>query len=446
MAEKLLLPKMGASMEEGTIDNWLVDEGEKVEAGDPVVEVQTDKITIEVEAENDGILLKKLYDPGDIVPVQQVIAFIGEEGENVDDIMEDVGEEVSGEESKSENIESIFNKKLETGASSGDKVDTISIRRTPIARRLAEENDVSLEEVSGSGPLGRIQKRDIENYFKTSQKKITPLAQKMATDFQVDTSTIAGSGTHGKIIKDDIISTNRPNISERLTAKRVDFKGMRKIIAQRISDSFYSAPHVTLNSEVDMTECVTLRKKLLSVIEELESVRLSYNEIIVKATAFALRNNPNINISLKDEKEIVYHPDVNIGIAVAVPDGLVVPVLRNVDEKGLGTLAKEAKAIAKKAMDGSLTSDEMQGSTFSISNLGMYAIDGFTPIINQPNAAILGVGRIQKKSVIVDDEVAVRSMMALSLSFDHRIIDGAPAAQFLTDLKDVLENPYKLMV
>lgn len=448
MAEKLLLPKMGATMEEGMIDTWLVEEGEKIEAGDPIVAVQTDKITIEVEAENDGVLLKKLYEPGDIVPVQQVIAFIGEEGENLDNIMEDVREDVFGVENEIKETEFISNGNVESVISTGNKEETIPIRRTPIARRLAEENNVNLKDISGSGPLGRIQKRDIEYYCKSSQKKITPLAQKIAADFQIVTSNIDGSGTHGKIIKDDIISANRPSISEQLQVKRVPFKGMRKVIAQRISDSFYSAPHVTLNTEVDMTECVKLRQKLLPVIEQLENVRLSYNEILIKATAFTLKNNPNINISLDNDKDILYHSDINIGIAVAVPDGLVVPVLNNVDKKGLGTVAKEAKAIAKKAKDGSLTIDEMQGSTFSISNLGMYAIDGFTPIINQPNAAILGVGRIQKKLVIVDDEdeAKVRSMMILSLSFDHRIIDGAPAAQFLTDLKEVLENPYKLMV
>lgn len=439
MAEKVVMPKLGATMEEGTIDSWLVDVGEEIEEGDPIVEIQTDKITMEVEAEADGVLLKKLYEAGETIPVQQVIAYIGEAGENVDDLVDDAP---SVDKTEAGTPDANVDRTREAGT---EVSDTTEIRRTPIARRLAAENNIDLSEITGTGPLGRIQKIDVENAIAQNKQKITPLAKKMAADQQVDTTTITGSGTHGKIVKDDIIAANRPN--EVIAAdERIAFKGMRKVIADRISDSYYSAPHVTLHSEIDMTECVKLRKQLLPVIEEAEGVRVSYNEIIVKATAFSLRQNPNINISLENDKEIVYHSDVHIGFAVAVPDGLVVPVLRNVDQKGLGILTKEAKTIAKKARDGMLTPDEMQGSTFTISNLGMFAVDGFTPIINQPNAAILGVGRIQEKPVIINGQVETRSMMTLSLSFDHRIIDGAPAAQFLTDVKNVLEQPYKLMV
>ncbi len=439
MAEKVVMPKLGATMEEGTIDSWLVDVGEEIEEGDPIVEIQTDKITMEVEAEADGVLLKKLYEAGETIPVQQVIAYIGEAGENVDDLADDTP---SVDKTEAGTPDANIDRTREAGV---EVSDTTEIRRTPIAHRLAAENHIDLSEITGTGPLGRIQKIDVENAIAQNKQKITPLAKKMAADQQVDTTTITGSGAHGKIVKDDIIAANRPN--EVIAAdERIAFKGMRKVIADRISDSYYSAPHVTLHSEIDMTECVKLRKQLLPVIEEAEGVRVSYNEIIVKATAFSLRQNPNINISLENDKEIVYHSDVHIGFAVAVSDGLVVPVLRNVDQKGLGILTKEAKTIAKKARDGMLTPDEMQGSTFTISNLGMFAVDGFTPIINQPNAAILGVGRIQEKPVIINGQVETRSMMTLSLSFDHRIIDGAPAAHFLTDLKNVLEQPYKLMV
>lgn len=442
MAEKVVMPKLGATMEEGTIDSWLVDVGEEVEAGDPIVEIQTDKITMEVEAEADGILLKKLYESGETIPVQQVIAFIGETGENVDDLVDDV----PGVESMDMSVET--EAKVTAQLDSSDpsrRSDSGSIRRTPIARRLAAENNVNISDIAGTGPLGRIQKVDVENFITHDKQKITPLAQKMATDQRIETTNITGTGAHGKIVKDDIFAANH-SVAKVVADKRVAFKGIRKVIAGRISDSFYTAPHVTLFSEIDMTECVGLRKQLLPVIEGTEGVRVSYNEIILKATAFSLKKNPNINISLENEKEIVYHSDINIGFAVAVPDGLVVPVLRSVDQKGLGVLTKEAKTIAKKARDNRLTPEEMQGSTFTISNLGMFAVDGFTPIINQPNAAILGIGRIQEKPVVVDGQVGVRSMMTLSISFDHRIIDGAPAAQFLTDLKDVLEQPYKLMV
>ncbi|HLR43133.1 MAG TPA: dihydrolipoamide acetyltransferase family protein [Pseudogracilibacillus sp.] len=440
MAEKVVMPKLGATMEEGTIDSWLVEVGEEVEEGDPIVEIQTDKITMEVEAEADGVLLTQLFEAGETVPVQHTIAYIGEAGEEIPE----TDDAPTVEATATEEVEET---KVEQEVTQATNNTGEKIRRTPIARRLAEENNVALQNVDGTGPLGRIQKVDVENYVAENKENITPLAKKIADDQQIDTANLAGSGVHGKIKKADVIGAQQGQPDAQAeAAERVPFKGMRKVIADNISNSFYTAPHVTLFSEIDMTEVVNVRKQLLPIIEEQEGVRVSFNEIIMKATAFSLRNNPEINVSLENGKEIVYHNDVNLGFAVAVDAGLVVPVLRNVDQKGLGILTKEAKTIAKKARDNMLTPDEMQGSTFTISNLGMFAVDGFTPIINQPNAAILGVGRIQEKPVIVDGEVKVRSMMSLSLSFDHRIIDGAPAAQFLTDLKNVLENPYKLMV
>lgn len=438
MAEKVIMPKLGATMEEGTIDEWLVEIGEEVEEGDPIVAIQTDKITIEVEAETTGILLKKLYDSGEKVPVQKVIAYIGA-----------VNESIAEDESAEQQQDKPVNPQVSAATNSvqPEKSDDHLIRRTPIARRLAEENNISLTEVSGTGPQGRIQKADVEKHMEQTSQKITSLAKKISETEGIDVSSVTGSGIHGKIVKDDVIfAPKRTRDSLVATSEKVAFKGMRKVIADRISESFYSAPHVTLFSEIDMTEAVTLRKNLLPVIEEIEGIRISFNDIVVKAVTFSLKKNSNMNISLENEKDIILHSNINIGFAVAVSDGLVVPVLRNADQKGLGYLAKESKKLAGQARDGSLLLEDMQGSTFTISNLGMYAVDGFTPIINQPNAAILGVGRITEKPVAVNGKVEVRSMMTLSLSFDHRIIDGAPAAQFLTDLKGALEQPYQLLV
>lgn len=438
MAEIVVMPKLGATMEEGIIDNWLVEIGEEIEEGDSIVEIQTDKITIEVEAETNGILLKKLYDVGDTVPVQEVIAFIGEAGEEVKYLEDDA---TSAEKNKlpKDNGQIAKTKEIKTGTKSTKKV-----RRTPLAKRLAKENNVNLEDIIGTGPHARIQKVDVENYLAKSKRKITPVARKIVEDKQLDITQLAGSGPLGKIVKDDVINVQLDE-QELIVNERVPLKGIRKVIANRISESFYTMPHVTLFSEVDMTEVVSLRNQLLPVIKEMEDVRISFNDIILKASAFSLKRNPSINISLEKE-EIVYYKNIHLGVAVAVSNGLVVPIITNVDQKGLGTIAAESQIIAQHARDGILSSEQMQGSTFTISNLGMFAVDGFTPIINKPNAAILGVGRIQKKPVVIDDEVNVRSMLELSLSFDHRIIDGAPAAQFLTDLKDVLEQPYKLMV
>lgn len=439
MASKVIMPKLGATMEEGTIVSWLVNIGDIVDKGDPLAEIQTDKIVMEIEAETTGVLLKTLYDAGAVVKVQEVIAYLGEEGENVEEIEE---------KSISNSFESVNKKQLQVKKT--QTMDGEKMRRTPAARKLAEENQIDLRLITGSGPLGRIQKMDVEDYITKHKKRITPLAKKMAEDKKIDYREITGTGSHGKIVKADLhASISRNEKQEHLTndpvAKRVPFKGMRKVIADRMTESANTSPHVTLLSEIDMTNCVALRHDLLPAIEKEIRLRVSFNDILMKATAFALKQNPGINISL-EEQEIVYHSHIHIGMAVAVPDGLVVPVLKDVDQKGLAAITQEAKSIAKQARDGNLSPDKMTGSTFTISNLGMYAVDGFTPIINRPNAAILGVGRIQKKPVVINDEVAVRSMMSLSLSFDHRIIDGAPAAAFLTDLKDVLENPFKLLI
>lgn len=440
MAIEVVMPKLGATMEEGTIVSWLVPVGGVVEEGDPLAEIQTDKIVMEIEAETTGVLLKVVSEAGETVKVHDVIAYMGDEGESVEGlksvptITSEMPEVDGNQTATKEMVEAI-------SIANGDK-----IRRTPAARKLAEEHHLNLREITGTGSLGRIHKADVEQYLQQHTTRITPLAKKIADDQRIDYNQINVTGSHGKIRKEDLVST--PTVNKKVTDvanKRVPFKGMRKVIADRISESAYSAPHVTLISEIDMTNCVALRQDLLPVIEKVEGLRVSFNEILLKATAFTLKQNPSINISL-DDKEIIYHSTINIGMAVAVPDGLVVPVLRDVDTKGLATLTSEAKSIGKKAREGKLSPDDMQGSTFTVSNLGMYAVDGFTPIINSPNAAILGVGRIQKKAVVVNDELAIRSMMSLSLSFDHRIIDGAPAAAFLTDLKDVLENPFKLMI
>lgn len=444
MASEVVMPKLGATMEEGTIVSWLVQVGEEVDEGDPIVEIQTDKIVMEIEAEETGVLLKTLYDDNAVVKVHEVIAYIGEEGESVNQLKNQpsnaspVVKEVNPlTTSKDNNVKEM-------------KLNGEKIRRTPAARKLAEENQINLSDIDGSGPKGRIQKIDVENYLETNSTKITPLAKKVAGDQGIDYSNMTGSGSNGKIVKDDVMF---PNLSIEIEKesnnnqedKRVPFKGLRKVVAERMSKSAYTAPHVTLASEVDMTTCVSMRKELLPSIEKMNGYRLSFNEIIVKAVAQTLQNHPNINISLQND-EIIYHSNINVGFAVAIPNGLVVPVVKNANQMGLAAITKECKSLGALAREGKLLPEQMKEGTFTISNLGMYAVDAFTPIINQPEAAILGVGRIVEKPVSFNGEIALRSMLSLSLSFDHRIIDGAPAAAFLTELKDVLENPFKLMI
>lgn len=439
MASKVLMPKLGAQMEEGTIVTWLVEIGEIVEEGDPLVEIQTDKITMEIEAEKTGVLLKKLYEEDTIVPVQEIIAFIGEEGEKIEHQNQDSLEEDNGTEKKENPYEQSAS---QTSGKSEEKV-----RRTPIARKLAEGKGIELSNIKGTGPQGRVQKVDVENAEKLLNK-VTPLAKKVAESEDIDLSSIEGSGINGKIQKDDVLKKqlNRKGYEEQLSiTKRTPLKGMRKIIAERMTESAYSAPHVTLNVEIDVEETVNLRKKLLPVIEEIEGIRVSYNDILVKVVSLALKKHPDINVGLK-ENEILHYRDVHVGVAVAMDNGLLVPVIRNTDEKNIGEITRETKEVIKKTRENKISQEELQGSTFTITNIGMFAVDNFNPIINQPNGAILGVGRIVKKPIVVEDEIEIRSMMGLSLSFDHRIIDGAPAAAFLTEIKEILENPYRILI
>jgi pyruvate dehydrogenase E2 component (dihydrolipoamide acetyltransferase) len=434
MAIAIEMPKMGATMEEGTLVTWLVQIGETVEEGDPIAEIQTDKIVIEIEAEQTGVLLKTLYEPGQVILVHEIIAYMGAAGE---EIKEQETAEPPESEVQIKSLSKIENLTLEQPINA-------KVRRTPAARALANKHQIDLHDIVGTGPKFRIQKTDVENYLMRQQIKITPLAKKIAQAEGIDTKAISGTGTNGKITKVDII-TPVIAIQKDKEEHRVPFTGIRKVIAKHISDTFYTAPHVTLHSEIDMTDCVSLRQHVLPVIEKVNGYRVSFNDILIKAVGHTLTKHPNINISL-DKDEIVYHSHINIGMAVAVDAGLIVPVLRNVNELSLTNITSEAKTIVQQARIGSLLPDQLKGSTFTISNLGMYAVDGFTPIINSPNAAILGVGRIQKKAVVIDDEIKIRSMMTISLSFDHRIIDGAPAAAFLTDFKDSLENPYTILV
>lgn len=418
MATDVIMPKMGATMEEGTIVMWLISTGEYVQKGDPIAEIQTDKIAIEIEAEVSGTLLHTCYEPGDTVKVFDVIAYIGDKDESFN-----VGE---------------LNPVSESLVVPNSTIEQ-KIRRTPAARVLANENNIDLTLIVGSGPHGRIEKKDVLNYLNNGKKqRITPLANKIAKDENINLEKIVGSGVQQKITKKDLVVPNRNGSNKPL-------KGMRKVIADRMSESAFTAPHVTITTEVDMTNCVNLRKELLPEIEQLTKCRLSFNEIILLATAHVLSKHPKLNSSLIDN-EIIEHSSINIGFAVSVEDGLLVPVIKETDKLGLSQLTVACKELSQLAREGKLTPQHLENGTFTISNLGMYAIDSFTPIINQPQSAILGVGRIQEKPVVINHNIEIRSMMVLSLSFDHRLIDGAPAAAFLTELKDTLEKPMKLLL
>ncbi|KUR59891.1 dihydrolipoamide acetyltransferase family protein [Bacillus safensis] len=441
MPKEIFMPKLSSTMEVGTLLQWFKEEGDSVEIGEPLFEIMTDKINIEVEAYDDGIFLKKYYEADDQIPVNAVIGYIGETNEQVPSEPPAQSDEDSSGSSESASSDTASSSSTEAPKTPNEKV-----RATPAARKMAKDHHVAIHEVSGTGSKGRVQKRDVEAAVHSNEKdqRVSPLAEKVAAREGIDLANVAGSGAHGKIMKSDVTAA-AAQTAESSPVKTQKLAGMRKVIADRMSQSAFTAPHVTLTSEIDMTKAKEVRKQLLPAIEKETGYRLSFTEIIIHAVSNVLTRHPHINMTF-EQNELHFHDDVHIGLAVAVKDGLMVPVISHANQKGLKQLTKEAKEIGRNARDQKLLPDQLKGSTFTISNLGMYAIDTFTPIINQPEVAILGVGRIQEKPVVVDGEIQVRPMMGVSLSFDHRVVDGAPAAAFLTDLKKVLEQPFELLM
>lgn len=430
MVSEVLMPKLGATMSKGTIIAWMKNEGDRVEEGEPLLEIMSDKISIEVESPATGILLKKLYSNDDEVPVLATIAYIGDSHDEIPKATPIVNDKQPNEtgiklEEKSEN------KKEFNNYSKG-------IRRTPLARKLAKEYNIDLKNIKGSGPNNRIHKYDIEIFLKNN-KKITPLAKKISLKNAIHIGEIKGTGINHKITKNDVSS----NIETE--SQTVPYKGLRKAVGERMAKSWKEIPHVTLNTDIIMTNAIKLREQLLPIIEKQTNLRLSYSEIIIKAVAYTLKQHPMLNASLHDD-EIKIYSTINIGFAVSVPNGLYVPVIENADQKGLAQLTEEAKYLTQLVRNNKITPDKIAGGTFTVSNLGMYAVNSFAPIINPGQTAILGIGKIEEKLMKVGDSIEAVPYMSVSLSFDHRVVDGAPAAEFLTDLKRIIENPFELLV
>jgi pyruvate dehydrogenase E2 component (dihydrolipoamide acetyltransferase) len=332
---------------------------------------------------------------------------------------------------------------------------------SPRARRKAQELGVSVEEIAGSSPSGHVIEGDVITYFKLKNKsegpelpqninsllmrKATPLAQRIAEVENISLTSIKGTGIDGKITSEDVRQLINKDKNKNQTIEShfpvmKPFVGMRKIIAERMQASAQTVPHVTLTTEVDVTDLVSLREELVKKAEREIGVRVTFTDLIVKASASAIKQHPKINVSLEKEY-IAFHTDINIGIAVAIDDGLIVPVIKSIDKKSIYDVAKESKILIERARNGRLQTEDIQNGRFTVSNLGTYEIDAFTPIINPPESAILGVGRIVEKLVVKDGTIRIRNTMILSLSFDHRVMDGAPAAAFLQNIKWNLENP-----
>ena len=440
MAVNVTMPKWGMTMKEGKVSKWFKSEGDPIKEGEPFFEVETEKITNVVKATASGIVFQIVVSEGMKVPVGTIVAVIaepGEQPERVEGIQ--AGEviqetEVAAESRAPTPVEKPAEKKF--------------VPATPAARRLAKELGLELIRVQGSGPNGRITEADVQRFYEEGPPtpKMTPLAAEMIQQAGLDAASIEGTGEGAKITKRDVQQFLDLKEGQDLTptVKSMLFNGMRRSIAENMRASLETTAQLTMFTEVDVTEMIRFRDTLREKYKQDDTVKISYNDIIILATCRALKHHPNMNSTLVGE-EILLHDSVHMGIAVALAEGLIVPVLRDADKKGLFEIASEARELASKAREGTLTVDEVTGGTFTISNLSMFQVDGVTPILKSPETGILGIGRVKLKPAVYNGEIAIRSMMFLNLTFDHQIVDGAPAAEFLQAVARYLENPYLIM-
>lgn len=471
MAVEIIMPKLGVDMQEGEIIEWKKQEGDTVNEGDVLLEINSDKTNMEIEAEDSGVLLKIIRQEGDVVPVTEVIGYIGAEGESVDNIASsEKTSEIPAPQSADAAPtvapkEDVERPALATSQTTLPQDDGSPVRATPAARKAAKEMGLSLGQIPGSGPKGRVHVEDVEN-FKNAQPKASPLARKMAADAGLDLASISGTGFKGKVMKEDILAAieaskpaqavaAKPAKEEKAKAELpegveiIKMSAMRKAISKGMTNSYLTAPTFTLNYDIDMTEMIALRKKLIDPIMEKTGLKVSFTDLIGMAVVKTLMKPEHryMNASLiNDAQEIELHKFVNIGIAVGLDDGLIVPVVHNADKMTLADFVVASKDVIKKTQAGKLKAAEMSGSTFSITNLGMFGTKTFNPIINQPNSAILGIGATIPTPTVVDGEIVPRPIMAMCLTIDHRLVDGMNGAKFMVDLKNLMENPFGLLI
>ena len=453
MAVELRMLQMDQTMTKGKIGKWLVKEGDTVTQGQPLLEIETDKVVHEQESPTDGVIAQLIAEEGANVPVNAILAIIGAPGEEVARVEVDTATAAPAQQAPAQ--------PAQPEQPQATPSATVEIKASPAARQLAEKLAIDLTQVQPSGPGGRILESDVQRYIdlrgeapaETARLKASPLARRLAKEHGLDLSSIIGSGPDGRIVRDDVLQASAaappiPSVTETATPQQptevIPMSGIREIIAERMTLSLQTNASVTLHTEVDATAFVELRGMLNDKLQARE-VSLTYTDLLVKVVANALGEHPRINATLTDEG-IQRLSEINIGVAVALEEGLVVPVVRNADKERLSEISTQVRDFAERARSNQLTPGELQGGTFTITNLGNFGIDAFTPIINPPESGILGVGRIVKKPVVHNDEIAIRSMLTLSLTFDHRVIDGAPAAQFLQTVAGYIQDPYLLLV
>jgi len=442
MPVPFIMPKFDMDQEKATIISWSKKEGDFVKFDESVLTVETEKVAIDVPAPASGTLAGIRFKDGDVVPVTKVIAYILKEGETFADLP------------KADLLPAPSKPEITPVSQPVPVPQTASVNATPIAIRMAKEEGVNLSKVPASGD--RVTREDVERFI-ANQKTIgrvtvpaTPSARRVARESGIALEMVAGSGPRGRVQSADVLATVKsvpsPAVTNEREAEVIPLTSIRRTIAERMQQSFQESPHIALTVDVDMTEAENARKRFNLQAEKMGQPRITITALIIKVVAWALVRNPYINASFHGDSILLWK-DVNIGVATAVPQGLVVPILKCVDHLGIGEINLHLIELADKARDNKLRLEDVQGGTFTISNLGMFGIRQFRAVINPPESAILAVGSVVRRPIVVDDQdrVEVRPMLSLTLSADHRVIDGIVAARFLADLVAGLESPAMLL-
>lgn len=441
----ITMPKMGFDMQEGTIVRWLKKVGDTIKKGEPIAEIETDKVTIEIEAFASGTITAILVKEGEVAPVNSPIAQLdGPAAGAAPSAPAEGTVEAAGTQTKeaAPAADGVAAPDVEARAESAEEVSAANgdIKASPLARRIAQEKGIDLRQVKGSGPGGRIVREDVEGYSGPTAAAATPATP---------VAQPAAAAAPAPAIAEEAAPSARPAAAPAAPLSETDtvipLTNMRKTIARRLGQSWSGIPHIYVTLDVDMGAALEFRQQANA--DRPKEQQFSVNDLVVKASAIALRSFPNLNASYTDDG-IVQHGAINVAIAVSLESGLITPVVTNADQRSLGSLAREAKRLVAAAREGKLSPNDMQGGTFTVSNMGMYGILEFTSIINPPQAAILSVGATQRIPVFRDDsdEVSARHSMHLTIGADHRATDGAEAARFLLEVKRLLENPMQLLV
>ena len=457
MATSIVMPQMGYDMHEGKVVRWLKKEGEEVTRGEVIAEIETDKATVEYEAYTGGVMAKIVAEEGVAIPVGGLIAVMTAPGEAIpEDILTDAAI-ASAADSPAPAAAAV--QALEGPISAAvAPADTEEVRASPLARRLAKERGFDLATITGTGPGGRITEADIPEQgaavapaalaSSNGYIKASPLAKRLARERGIDLATLTGTGPGGRVIEADVPEHAVPAAAESvapatLVSENVELSRMRQAIARVTSDSKRDAPHFYVALDVDMTKAMSFRRDLN---DELDAEnRVSVNDLIVKASAIAIGRHPKFNSFFRDD-HLQMNAAINVGIAIALESGLIVPGVNGCESKSLVEIAAASRDLVSRANSGTLRNDEYSGTTFSVSNLGAFDIESFTAIIFPPHAAILAVGTVKEQPVVRDGELAIAQIMKATLSTDHRVADGAEAAQFLVEIKKLLQNPISLVI